>query len=619
MHLAEIVAENFRLFGSRAESNHLEVRLSPGLSVLVGENDSGKSAVVDAIRAVLGTTAGDSMRVRIEDFYVPEAGKRCSELSIRCKLTFTDIAEAAPFAEYLTIEDSKPVLYLLLHAKRPEEGTETVGLRRGIAVDVHSGAHGEGPRLDALARGLLTTTFLKPLRDAISELAAGRRSRLTQILSNVEGYQHEIKSDFDPSEIVDDKVSIPKTLSGILGLSQFAITKNELVRQAQKNLNDDLLSALSLATAPLSGTIGITESGDVRQILEKLELFLGSDVERLSRGLGSNNVLFMAAELLLLRSSGEFGLPLLIIEEPEAHLHPQWQLTVADYLRRACEEKEFPLQVILTTHSPTLASHLPLSTMILLQRGKTFRLGPGQTKLETSDYRFLERFLDSTRANLFFARGVLIVEGDAENILLPTIAEILGVPLAKFGVSIVNVGHRGLFRYARIFQRAAAPELQGIRVACVADLDPKEGETPQALAAKRDRIIRKVRGGVVECFVAEHDTFEYDLAYAGLAKEIFVSGRLAAQAADADLANVVESEAAAEAEFDAHFGASAPHEQAKAAYDAIKKGRSKAIAAQYCADRLMRDYRHGAFNEVPLVGKLAPYIGDALAYITSPD
>ena len=70
-----------------------------------------------------------------------------------------------------------------------------------------------------------------------------------------------------------------------------------------------------------------------------------------------------------------------------------------------------------------------------------------------SSYRFLERFLEATRANLFFAKGVILVEGDAENLLRPTIAYIIGRPFHRYGVSIVNVGSTAYKRYADIFKR----------------------------------------------------------------------------------------------------------------------------------------------------------------------
>ena len=65
----------------------------------------------------------------------------------------------------------------------------------------------------------------------------------------------------------------------------------------------------------------------------------------------------------------------------------------------------------------------------------------------------MQRFLDATKSNLFFARGIIMVERDAENLLIPVLAEILGYPLEKHGVSIVNVGSTAFLRYSRIFVR----------------------------------------------------------------------------------------------------------------------------------------------------------------------
>ena len=97
---------------------------------------------------------------------------------------------------------------------------------------------------------------------------------------------------------------------------------------------------------------------------------------------------------------------------------------------------------------------------------------------------FLEKFLDVTKSNLFFAKGVILVEGDGENILLPTIAKQLGRSLEDYGVSIINIGNTAFARYAKIFQRKNLPEPNSeelwnpIRVACLRDLDiwPEKAE-----------------------------------------------------------------------------------------------------------------------------------------------
>ena len=101
--------------------------------------------------------------------------------------------------------------------------------------------------------------------------------------------------------------------------------------------------------------------------------------------------------------------------------------------------------------------------------------GEGKTKLAKGDYKFLQRFLDSTKANLFFAKGVIMVEGDAESILVPTIANMIGMPLHEYGVSIVNVGSTAFLRYANIFMRKDENKFN-IPVAVITDLDVRAME-----------------------------------------------------------------------------------------------------------------------------------------------
>ena len=167
----------------------------------------------------------------------------------------------------------------------------------------------------------------------------------------------------------------------------------------------------------------------------------------------------------------------------------------------------------------------------------------GETQLAKSDYEFLRRFLDNTKANLFFANGVIIVEGDAENLIIPTLAEYIGFPLHKHGVSIVNVGSTALLRYAKIFQRKGGNGV-GIKVSCITDRDipPKEAKdytyevkrrktgvteevsllsdtrktedeyTPQEILDYISNKKSKYSGGDVQVFLPDTWTLEYEIA-----------------------------------------------------------------------------------------------------------
>ncbi len=181
MHLARLTTENFRIFGSLADKKKLDLRISRGLTVLVGENDSGKTAIMDALRLVLGTTSQDYLRISEDDFF-KTGGKTAADLSVYCRFENLTEDEAARFLEWLSFEDKQPVLELTLRAYRVSRKN-----RGGVDVSVievtnRSGADGQGKALDGDVRSFLRLTYLKPLRDAESEMSAGRGSRLSQLL-----------------------------------------------------------------------------------------------------------------------------------------------------------------------------------------------------------------------------------------------------------------------------------------------------------------------------------------------------------------------------------------------------------------------------------------------------
>jgi len=208
-----------------------------------------------------------------------------------------------------------------------------------------------------------------------------------------------------------------------------------------------------------------------------------------------------------------------LIEELEAHLHPQAQMKVIEAF-----QNETDVQFILTTHSPNLASKVKIDNLLMCDEKNIFPLR--ESKLSSNNYTYLERFLDVTKSNLFFAKGVILVEGWSEEILIPTIAKQIGYDLTKIEVSIVNVGSTAYLHFAKIFLRDDNNRIN-TRVSIVTDLDNRPDDNgifdDDEKKKKEDKIKlqKEFENTNVEMFVAKEWTLEWCLYKSSSLSEFF--------------------------------------------------------------------------------------------------
>jgi putative ATP-dependent endonuclease of OLD family len=219
---------------------------------------------------------------------------------------------------------------------------------------------------------------------------------------------------------------------------------------------------------------------------------------------------------------------------------------------------------------------------------------PADFGLTEDELHYLFRFLDVTKASLLFARRAALVEGTAEQLLLPVIAEQMGRPLADSGVAVINVGGVAFGPFVKLF----GPDKLPYRCAVISDSDPPASEEDEAgrpeedpaLSATAQRLLDQQNENV-RIFLSQR-TLEWDLTHAGNWEAVIAAlARVRPR-----VARRLEEEQAE----------SAPNVRADALLGAVEghKGRF--------AQALLGELRDGRQLEIP------PYLRDAIEWLTEP-
>lgn len=524
-----------------------------GLNILVGENASGKSTIIDGLRLILRENEISYQKINADDFYRAFNTEEVSN-SIDIDLVFRELNENEKIT-FLTWCDEKYNAQLHLNINNKINA-------KGYYKKNMWGGKSRASIFEEDTFDYIDCVYLPPLRDAEARLVNGRRSRLATLLSqqykdndakerlvqNVNKFNQSIVCNEDDKykEIKKAKQDINTTLKKSMG-SVFGQSVN--LQFAETNFNS-VLQSIKMVFFP-----GIEET-DVNKF---------KDVALNS--LGYNNLLYIAtvfAELELIKENNDI-FKVLLIEEPEAHLHPQIQVKLIKYLEKLSKTNN-NIQIFVSTHSPILASSVDIDNLIHVSADTE---GINTIQLQKYDYKgsknFINRWLDVTKSTLLFSKGVILVEGICEGILVPELAKvvlqryntshsdkILPVSLEEAGISTININGINFKHFMKLFC-----DIEGIddqlrlpyRCAGITDNDPpkvvedKIGKDGNVLRDKDDNVVttkvqcypddsNMVAGANIALKLIEtinksenarlysspYKTFEYDLAMAGNTK-----------------------------------------------------------------------------------------------------
>ena len=453
MHLSRIQIANFRNFAS------VDFAMSSN-AVILGENRVGKSNLLFAMRLVLDPSLPDSARqLKLSDIWEGlDAAEMEAGPTIEVHLDFKEF-------------DGNPALTTLLTDHRLAADHTTARLsyvfrkKHGVAKPAESdyefkvfGGGDETRQVPSEVRRRICLDVLPALRDAEGELSTWRTSPLRPLLDDA-------IAKIDRADLEEISEEINEATGSMTAL--------EPIKTLEDSIRAQML-ALAGERHDIRAKFGFAPSDPVR-MFRSIRVLIDDGVRSMGEAsLGSANLALLTlklAEFEWRRSKNERNFTLIAVEEPEAHLHPHLQRKVFGALFSDPNQVEAPTRsLLLTTHSPSIASVAPIRSIVVLSDGGqegTHAYSMANINIEDDELDDLQRYLDATRAEILFSRGILFVEGDAEALLVPGFARTMGLNLDELGISVCSVGGTNFDPYAQL---AAALH---IPFAVITDWDPR--------------------------------------------------------------------------------------------------------------------------------------------------
>lgn len=496
MHISNLKIRKFRAI------ENLELSFNKGLNVLIGENNSGKTAIIDLLRLIFDKgNYPHEIYWKETDFRVGSTDEiKPIEFEIKFKIDnknekywFNDL-HIVEIDENNNMQD-----FLEIHGKITLINSNN---SKKIKREFWGGKDFEN-KIPWEVWNSLNFTYLSPLRDVNRDLRPTNNNLLSKLFLNIadlkdDDYKEKmasiIKENFDNDEWIE-----------LLNEGKDKI----ITHLKEMNFIDDFQDIdINFSTFEYEDI--------VKKLILQLPIDLDDETNKINyfnlyqNGLGYNNLIYASTifgDIIQRKELLKQDYNLLLIEEPEAHLHPQLESTFFRYLQKLDIHNEF--QIIVSSHSPTITAKTKLDNVIVMKNinNTIYATSIKDTCLKNEDKIFLKKFLDVTKSQLFFSNGVILVEGISEALLLPIFAKMLGekYDLEKNGIEVIVTGI-SFQRYSGLFNSDDPNKRLNFKCAVLTDDDGDK----KGLSDSRLNNLNKLSKNNFKAFIGRN-TFEWEL------------------------------------------------------------------------------------------------------------